>query len=1229
MGASESFFENRRRAQDTDVFSNYRIINQVSAGRDGVSYRAIDVRSNAEVLLITLDARLEAPHLKPQIARRLRLASLLKHPTAQRTLDLGLDSDPPFLAVEITTTALGPRFRFATWEAAVEGALALVSGLAEAHRMGLVHGRFGEETVTRQDSARFVIDWTGLELGTPRAAAARGPLGPRLEHRPRGAPTPPDDVLALGTLLAGWLPAETSPLTPEGAPEASTTLQAVVEWMRATEPADRPSAAEVVGRLSELLASPRLVHTGSSTTIDGSGFLVSSVRSDRDNRGRSRVEDTIPARLGRFLVGEKLGQGGMGIVYRGEDIADGTTVAIKVLRGAWVERPDSIKRFTKEARILATIKTPYVVNYIELNEDDGVHYLVLEYVQGRTLRAWLTQGARFEEKTALTIVADVARGLSVAHERGIIHRDIKPDNILLVDGVLRTESERGTSGTPSVVASSAGGARMRVQVKLSDFGLARHTEESESLLLTQTGAILGTPLYMAPEQSMGTEAVGPAADVYALGATLFHLLTGRPPFLGTSAFDLINQHRSEPAPGVRTLNSSVSEGAAQVVAKALLKRPEERYPDAGAMLQDLDRLLRGEPTSLVAHPARPACDPSDLVAFTFRWELESAPRQLWPLVSNTERLNRALGLPAVSFRNQPDPAGGVKRFGRFRTAGLEVSWREHPFEWVEGQRMGVVREFTQGPFRWFVSIVELTPRGDGGTTLEHTVQIAARGLFGRLMANLKIGRQGRRSMDRVYRRIDAALAGKMGRDPLVDPFEPPPPLAREQTRRIERWVETLGHHGIDPLVAEGMGDFLALAPPQDVARIRPLALARRLALEPDQVVAACLHGAHDGALVLLWDILCPICRIPAKFVSALAELGAHGHCDACQLDYELDFGRSVELIFRAHPEIRESDLGTYCIGGPAHSPHVVAQMRVSPGERLILNLTLEEGRYRISGPQLGFAVEFRVEPGHPIKSYDLSLAHPPSPGPGAPQTLTLGAGAQHICLSNDAPNELLVKLERIAPREDAVTAAQASALPLFRELFPAETLSAGRSVGLETMTLVVTELDDSDGLYQRLGDAQAFSVLHEHFQLLTGCLRKHGGAPVKTVGEGVVASFSDPVAAVQSALELTNALAAHDLTRGLGLRVGVHRGPVLVATINDHLDYFGNTARIAARLPRFAPPGAVVLSPAVATDPGVAALLYSRQLPLTTVPARIPGLKEGFVQRVEPAAAAPKSHAAP
>jgi serine/threonine protein kinase/class 3 adenylate cyclase len=1254
------------------VFPNYRIVNQVGAGCDGVSYRARNLRTDSDVVLVALAPDLAAPHLMRPLVRRCQLARLLTHPTARRILELSLDSDPPFLTTEPASDVVLPAPR--SGDEALTVAIALTAGLAEAHRMGLVHGGLGWDSIAigGRVPAEPRIDWLGLDVETPATASAPRGVDSRVylapERRQGGGPSPPDDVFALATWLDEWLSRRSGAANSQFLPDGTAALDAIFLRMRGADPAERPTAAQAVASLGALVTAPApdFVQTGAFSSIEGN--WPPGAGSDSGRAGawpgppsapsssppppplRGKVETPIPTQLGRFKVGEKLGEGGMGVVYRGKDLADGTTVAIKVLRGAWVERPDAVKRFTKEARILATIKTPYVVNYIELNEDDGIHYLVLEYVQGPSLRGWLPEGEHLEERLALTIIADVARGLSVAHEQGIIHRDIKPDNILLVDSTYgsdpgsasglglgsgsasasrhETRGKKGWSHIPFFAtaraasapsASPPAAAPLPGQVKLSDFGLARHTDESESLLLTQTGAIMGTPLYMAPEQSLGAASVGPTADVYSLGATLFHLLTGRPPFQGTSAFDLIAKLRSESPPAVDTLNSAVSEGACQVVAKALAKRPEERYRDAGEMLRDLDRLLRGEPTSLVAHPLRPACDPRDLVRYQFRWELASAPRQLWPSVSNTERLNRALGLPAVTFHNEFDAAEGVKRFGQFQTAGLEVSWREQPYEWIEGQRMGVLREFSRGPFRWFVSIVEMTPRAEGGTTLEHTILVAAKGRLGRLVAALKIGRQGRRGMDRVYRRIDAALSGRLGRDPLIDPFEPPPPLSREQTQRLERWTEAIGRRGIEPLVAERIGDFLALAPAQDVARIRPLALARRLGVEADQVVTACLHGAHDGVLTLLWDILCPICRIPSQYVNSLADLGAHGNCEACHLDFDLDFGRSVELIFRAHPEIRESDLGTYCIGGPAHSPHVVAQVRVGPGERLVLNLALEEGRYRLRGPQLGYAVEFRIEPAHPITSCDLALAHPPDRAPGEP--LTLGAGAQRLSLSNDSDREVLVRIERTAPRDDALTAAQASALALFRELFPAETLSAGRFVCLETMTLVVAELNDADALYQGLGDARAFTLIHEQFQLLSNCLRTYGGAPVKTLGEAVVASFSEPVAAVRGSLELSPALAAHDPTRGLKLRVGIHRGPTLVATINDHLDYFGNTARLAGRLPRFARDGEVVLSPAVASDPGVAAFLQGRQIPLATVPAEIAGLKEGFVHRIglEPA----------
>src|SRR5204863_5152790 len=142
---------------------------------------------------------------------------------------------------------------------------------------------------------------------------------------------------------------------------------------------------------------------------------------------------------------------------------------------------------------------------------------------------------------------------------------------------------------------------------------------------------------------------------------------------------------------------------------------------------------------------------------------------------------------------------------------------------------------------------------------------------------------------------------------LAGPFEEPAALSGSARKRLDHLLERLDACGVDPGVVERLGDFLALAPAQEVARIRPLALARRLGLDPEQVVAACLHGAREGLFVLLWDILCPVCRIPSEVKDTLRLLREHGRCEACNLDFELDFANSVEMIFRAHPDIRESE----------------------------------------------------------------------------------------------------------------------------------------------------------------------------------------------------------------------------------------------------------------------------------------------------------------------------------
>lgn len=710
--------------------------------------------------------------------------------------------------------------------------------------------------------------------------------------------------------------------------------------------------------------------------------------------------------------------------------------------------------------------------------------------------------------------------------------------------------------------------------------------------MTKEGAVIGTPLYMAPEQCQGNTQVDARADVYALGATLFHVLAGRPPFEAERSLDLIAKHCQEPPPPLSRFNPDVSEGACRLVEKCLAKLPEARYLDAGELLRDLERLLRGEPTSISVHPRLPVCDPRNVIKYVWTWELEATPRQLWPFIANTDRLNRAIGLPPVQFTDQADGQGVVRRQGQLRKLGMTAAWHEHPFEWIEGRRMGALREYQKGPFKWLLAILEMVPRAGGGTTLTNTVHIEPNGLLGRTVAAVEVKLRGRLALGRVFRRLDAALTGKLEGSPAQDPFEAPVALPGAKRRRLAHLLERLEDRGVDPEVCDWLGDFLTNASAQEVARMRPLALAQHFGLDADKVVTAFLQAAREGLLVLLWDILCPVCRIPSEIRDTLRALEAHGRCVACNLDFELDFAHSVELVFRAHPEIRPSELATYCVGGPAQSPHVVAQVRVASGERLELDLELGEGMYRLRGPQLAFALTFRVGPGAATARWDISLSR--GLDPDLPRSLR--PGRQLLALVNDSTQELLVRLERAAPRADALTAARAAALALFRELFPREILAPGQLVSVAAVTLLLAQVDGADALYGELGDLRAAGLLYDHFRRLEERVRGDGGAVVKTVGEGVLAVFTEPVAAVRVALDLPALLPPGEAGQALRPQAAVHRGAAVVATVGDHLDYLGGTVTQALQWVAQAQSGELVLSPVVAADPQVAALLAKRGL---------------------------------
>jgi serine/threonine-protein kinase len=264
----------------------------------------------------------------------------------------------------------------------------------------------------------------------------------------------------------------------------------------------------------------------------------------------------------------------MGIVYKGRQIAVDRIVAVKILLDALAQNKEFIKRFDREAKIAAKLSHNNIVNAIDAGEVNGYHYFVMEYVEGHNIKDELDKNKIFEEKEAIEIVMAVAEALKHAHQRGLIHRDIKPENVIL---------------------TKDGG------VKLADLGLARLTAD-EKWAMSEAGMAIGTPYYISPEQVRGQVDVDIRADIYSLGATLYHMVTGRVPYDGETAAEVMRKHvdKNTFITPPDHLNTNLSSGLGMVVETMMAKNRENRYRNPDDLILDLKCLLQGESPMIAA-----------------------------------------------------------------------------------------------------------------------------------------------------------------------------------------------------------------------------------------------------------------------------------------------------------------------------------------------------------------------------------------------------------------------------------------------------------------------------------------------------------------------------------------------------------------------------------------------------------------------------------------------------
>ncbi|RMG12920.1 MAG: hypothetical protein D6731_13000, partial [Planctomycetota bacterium] len=555
------------------VIGGCRIVKKLGEGGMGAVFLAEHMRLRRPGVIKVIPAHLASnKQLIARFEREARAAAAILHANVVNVYNVGEENGVHYIEMEyVDGRALDVLLKEKKVLDPMEAVRIIkeaCQGLYEAHKHGIVHRDIKPDNImltrkgqvkiadfglARASSEEMELTKVGQILGTPAYMSPEQCRGKPADHR--------SDIYSLGAtfyaMVTGKRPftgssvmeimqkhMEAEPISPrEYNPDLSPQIARIILRMMAKKPEDRFQSAEEV-----------------------SAALDAFIREE----GTDHLAEVQQALGGRFRLIKKLGQGGMGAVYSAkvleakERLPEGALVAIKVLNRD--VDAEEVERFRLEAELALAIDHENVIRVLDYQIADALNYIVMEYVEGESVRDILRERKRLPEKEAIGIVKEAARGLAAAHRQGIVHRDIKPDNIMLArDG----------------------------RVKIADFGVAKHSDARSEL--TQAGFLVGTPHYMSPEQCSGESdaPVTTRADIYSLGATLYFMVTGEKPFEGDTQPTILLQHLKTPAKPPHEVNEEVSEGLSNVILNMLAKRPEKRYATLEEVIAELEKVEAG------------------------------------------------------------------------------------------------------------------------------------------------------------------------------------------------------------------------------------------------------------------------------------------------------------------------------------------------------------------------------------------------------------------------------------------------------------------------------------------------------------------------------------------------------------------------------------------------------------------------------------------------------------
>jgi len=591
------------------------------------------------------------------------------------------------------------------------------------------------------------------------------------------------------------------------------------------------------------------------------------------------------------------------------------------------------------------------------------------------------------------------------------------------------------------------------------------------------------------------------------------------------------------------------------------------------------------------------------IQFNQIFEVKAPLAKAWEIFSNTEKLNRSMGLPPVTYEKGGESSSTPLRKAQSKMMGMTLRWEEAPFEWVQEQYYSEERRFMNGPMKKVKMRLEFQPKGEG-TELILNVGIEPRNFLYWLLIKGVLGRKIIQDFKKLVNHFN-----KHEDNQVKTPLPKANKFKVSESILSKRLKPVLTEYPQYEKFSKLLSDHIQNGFDNEVLAMRPFELADRWSVERKDLLEFFLHAARAGVIDLKWAILCPTCKVSVGGAKTLGKLKQTVHCDGCKIEYDSEFDRSVEARFEVNPAIRLAKAETFCTGGPGNFTQSHGQFLLEPHEERSVQIHLPSNRWNVVGFGVGEG-SFQT-----VKEGDQTL-------------LTLGIEQKKISpskdkikegditlqIKNNLDRQTLIRLEEDNWTSKAVTAAYITSLAKFRDLFSSEVLAPGEEISVRNLTVMFTDIKGSTSFYQETGDAKAYHLVRSHFDFLNEILDKHKGALVKTIGDAIFAVFFSPLEGIQAAVEIQQKIKEFNAKNGsqFVLKLGIHNGPLIAVNANGRIDYFGSTTNIGSRLEKESKGGDIILTQSIAEDPDSKQFLKEKNFKQENLATRLRGIDTEF-----------------